>query len=157
MTAITKVEEFFVCVFLAALILLVFFAAIFRFFGVNVAWSIDIAQLMFAWTTFIGADLALRKNKHMGVNLLIKQCPMRVQRIVLFLCYLVIVCFLLVIVFYGARLSIINYRRFFATLPISFSFVTAAAPVGAFLMLCTMVTHITTFFREGAFRGIAKA
>jgi TRAP-type C4-dicarboxylate transport system permease small subunit len=152
---VAKVEEFFVCVCLALLIVLVFFAAIFRFVGVQVAWSIDVAQAMFAWTVFIGADLALHRNKHLGVDLLTKRLPRTVRRVILFVCYILMLCFLSVIIFYGTKLCIVNYRRFFYTLPISYSFVTAAGPVGSALMFTTAVSHIVNFFRkEGGFQGL---
>ncbi len=64
MKLIVKLEEYFVVIFLAALIMLVFIAAVLRWFGIGVAWSMDMAQLLFAWVCFIGADLALRQNKH---------------------------------------------------------------------------------------------
>ena len=156
MAAIAKIEEFFVCVFLSVLIVLVFFAAIFRTFGVSVAWSIDVAQMLFAWATFFGADLALHKHKHIGVDLLVRRFSVPVQRIILFVGYLVILCFLSIIIFYGTRLCILNYRRFLYTLPISYSYVTSAAPVGCVLMFFTIVSHIVNFFREGAFRGAVK-
>jgi TRAP-type C4-dicarboxylate transport system permease small subunit len=150
---IAKVEEFLVCVFLALLILLVFFAAIFRFVGLQVAWSIDIAQAMFAWTVFIGADLALHRNKHLGVDILTRRLPRTARRVILFGCYILMLCFLSVIIFYGAKLCVVNYKRFFYTLPISYSVVTGAGPVGATLMFVTAVSHLVDFFREGAFRG----
>ncbi|MDR0732194.1 MAG: TRAP transporter small permease [Treponema sp.] len=153
MNVIARVEEFFVCVCLALLIVLVFFAAIFRFVGMQVAWSIDVAQMMFAWTVFIGADLALHRHKHLGVDLLIKRLPRTARRVILFICYILMLCFLSVIVFYGTKLCIVNYRRFFYTLPISYSVVTGAGPAGCTLMFITVVSHLVDFFREGAFSG----
>jgi TRAP-type C4-dicarboxylate transport system permease small subunit len=61
--------------------------------------------------------------------------------------------FLGMIVFYGTRLSIVNYQRFLYTLPISYSFVTAAGPVGSFLMCVTVCSHLSDFFRDGGFHG----
>ncbi|MDR3147123.1 MAG: TRAP transporter small permease [Treponema sp.] len=153
MNVIAKVEEFFVCVCLALLILLVFFAAIFRFVGMQVAWSIDVAQMMFAWSVFIGADLALHRHKHLGVDILTKRLPRIARRVIIFMCYLLMLGFLSVIIFYGTKLCIVNYKRFFYTLPISYSAVTAAGPVGCALMFVTVVSHIVDFFREGAFQG----
>jgi TRAP-type C4-dicarboxylate transport system permease small subunit len=150
---IAKIEEVFVCVCLALLIMLVFFAAIFRFVGIQVAWSIDVAQAMFAWTVFIGADLALHRHKHLGVDLLTMRLPRPARRVILFICYILILCFLSVIIFYGTKLCIVNYRRFFYTLPISYSVVTGAGPMGCALMFITVISHLVDFFRNGAFRG----
>jgi TRAP-type C4-dicarboxylate transport system permease small subunit len=153
MKVIAKIEEFCVCVFLVLLILLVFVAALFRSSGIDITWSVDIAQMLFAWTTFLGADLALHKHKHIGVDLLVNSLPNTVQRMILFVLYLLMLSFLGMIVFYGARLSIVNYQRFLYTLPISYSFVTAAGPVGCLLMSATVCSHIVDFFRDGGFHG----
>jgi TRAP-type C4-dicarboxylate transport system permease small subunit len=64
--------------------------------------------------------------------------------------------FLGVIVFYGARLCVANYERFFYTLPISYSFVTASGPVGCLLMFITVCSHLVGFFRDGGFSGRLK-
>ncbi len=69
--SVQKIEELFVSIGLSMLILLVFLAAVLRFFGIDMSWSTDLAQLTFAWVCFVGADLALARNKHMGVDMLI--------------------------------------------------------------------------------------
>jgi TRAP-type C4-dicarboxylate transport system permease small subunit len=156
MKVIAKIEEFFVSIFLVFLILLVFFAALLRFLGIDVIWSIDLAQMMFAWTTFLGADLALHKHKHIGVDILVIRLPDVFRRIILFFTYILMLIFCAVVIFYGTRLCIINYQRFFYTLPISYSFVTAAGPVGCLLMFITLCSHFVDFFRDGGFSGKMK-
>ncbi|MDR2588269.1 MAG: TRAP transporter small permease [Spirochaetales bacterium] len=142
----TKIEEFFVVVSLAALIILVFLAALLRWFGIAVAWYLDVAQMLFAWITFIGADLALRKSKHIGVDILVTKLPEGVQKALAFVCYLLMLLFLAIVVFHGAKLCVTNYERKFDTVQVSYSFVTAAAPVGCSLMFITVIRHIAGFF-----------
>jgi TRAP-type C4-dicarboxylate transport system permease small subunit len=156
MKVVEKIEEFCVSVFLVFLILLVFFAALLRFSSIDVIWAVDVAQMLFAWTTFLGADLALHKHKHIGVDLLVNRLPNVVQRVLLFFLYLLMLVFLGTIVFYGAKLCVANYERFFYTLPISYSFVTAAGPVGCLLMFVTVCSHCVDFFRDGGFSGQLK-
>ncbi|MDR1934048.1 MAG: TRAP transporter small permease [Candidatus Accumulibacter sp.] len=153
MKVIAKIEEFCVCIFLVLLIVLVFVAALFRSSGIDITWSVDIAQMLFAWATFLGADLALHRHKHVGVDLLVNLLPNTVQRMILFVLYLLMLVFLGIIVFYGTRLCIGNYQRFLYTLPISYSFVTAAGPVGCLLMFITVCSHLADFFRDGGFHG----
>ena len=156
MKLIAKIEEFCVSIFLVFLILLVFFAAILRFSSIDVIWAVDVAQMLFAWTPFLGADLALHRHKHIGVDMLVNRLPNIVQRIILFFLYFLMLVFLGVIVFYGAKLCVANYERFFYTLPFSYSFVTAAGPVGCFLMFVTVCSHLVDFFRDGGFSGQLK-
>lgn len=137
-----NIEERIVVTFLVALIVLVFIAATLRWFGVPVAWSVDIAQLLFVWVCFIGADLALRRKKHVGVEMLVDKLPLKVQNTILLINSVLIIGFLIMIFVYGTKLCIENYERNFNTIPISYSLVTLSAPVGSFLMSLTIIGRI---------------
>ena len=50
---LVKGETGFVCIGLMLLIVTVFAAAVLRFFGIDMSWSTDLAQLAFAWVSFI--------------------------------------------------------------------------------------------------------
>lgn len=139
---LVKIEEMFVIVLLSAVVLLVFIAAVLRWFGVSVAWSIDMAQLLFVWVCFIGADLSLRLDKHIGIDILTKKLPLKVQNIISMLNNILILCFVMLIFCYGTKLGIENYKRHFNTMPISYSYVTFSAPIGSFLMIFTIFGRI---------------
>lgn len=146
--SLQRIEEVFVSASLAILILLVFISATLRWFGIDMSWSIDMAQLMFAWVCFIGADLAMRRVRHMGVDLLVDRLPKKVVNVIYVVNNLLILSFLALVVYYGINLCIINAQRQFNTLPLSYSFVTASAPVGALLMMMTSIRRIIDHFRN---------
>lgn len=143
--SLKKIEESIVVVLLVSLIILVFIAASLRWFGVPVAWSIDMAQLLFAWVCFIGADLAFRNDKHVGVDMLVKKFPLSIQNVILLFNSILIVIFLIMTFIYGSKLCIENYERNFNTIPVSYSLVTLSAPVGSFLMSLTVMGRIKKF------------
>ena len=92
---LVKVETGFVCIGLMLLIVTVFAAAVLRFFGIDMSWSTDLAQLAFAWVSFIGADLAMRKDRHMGVDMLTNKLPAKIQNALRLAIYCLILAFLL--------------------------------------------------------------
>ncbi len=145
--SVQKIEELFVSIGLSMLILLVFLAAVLRFFGIDMSWSTDLAQLTFAWVCFIGADLALARNKHMGVDMLIERFPAKAQNIVRLVNSFLILGFLVFVFIYGVNLCIVNYQRSFQTLPISYSYATASAPFGSALMSITLIRQITQYIK----------
>ena len=156
---LTGIETVFVCVGLMVLIATVFAAAVLRFFGVDMSISTDLAQLVFAWVSFIGADLAMRKNKHMGVDMLITKFPLPVQNGIHLFNYVLILAFLLFAVRYGINLCIVNAARKYQTLYISYSCATASCPVGCGLMCITAVKRIVEYIRNfmsGNFRSLVK-
>lgn len=139
---LSKIETVFVCAGLMLLIMTVFAAAVLRFVGIDMSWSTDLAQLTFAWVSFIGADLALRKDRHMGVDMLTTKFPAAVQNAIRLLGYCLVLVFLLAAVRYGISLCIINPARKYNTLYISYSFASASCPVGCALMSITAVKRI---------------
>lgn len=139
---LSKVETVLVCFGLMLLIVTVFAAAVLRFFGVDMSISTDLAQLTFAWVGFIGADLAMRRSRHMGVDMLTSKLPLPVQNVINLFNYVLILGFLIFTVRYGIDLCIVNAARKYNTLKISYSFATASCPVGCGLMCITAVKHM---------------
>ena len=137
-----RIEETAARVLLAAIVVLVFLAALTRWFDYPIIWSIDIAQLFFGWICFLGADTALRQGRHIGMDILIRLFPARFQRTVGFFLDILSIVFLVIVTYYGFKLSIINWERRFNTIEVSYSLATLSVPVGCLLMLRTMVSRM---------------
>lgn len=148
MKKLIKIEEAFVIILVAALTLLVFIAALMRNIGHSLQWSMELAQLIFGWTCAIGADLALRTKSHMGVDMFVKKLPKAVQKIVKLVLSFVTLAFLSLAIYYGYMLVFQNWQRRAQTLPISYSFVTLAIPVGCTLMWIEQVRQIIEAIRN---------
>lgn len=56
--------------------------AVTRTFNRPIIWSIEIAQLLFAWLAFLGANQAMRAGAHIGVDLLTRNLPPPIRRAV---------------------------------------------------------------------------
>ena len=59
---LAKIELSICFALLAAITGLVFVAAIMRFFGRPLTWSVDMAQLLFIWLCMLGATRAMRED-----------------------------------------------------------------------------------------------
>lgn len=125
-----------------AMIALVFLSAVARGVGHPLAWSIDISQLLLCWTTLIGADVAFRHGNFMGLDLLTRKFPIKVQRALNIIMDVLILTALIIFIIYGTRLSIDSWKRTFQTLTISYSFVTMALPVMSAVMSVSVVIDI---------------
>ena len=129
-------------IFFISIVALVFVAALSRWFGYPIASSIDIAQILFAWTTFLGADVTLRKNGHIGIDILVQKLSPKMQKRILLFNYTLMSAFLGTMIFYGIYLCYINYERLFNVIQISYTYATASVPVGCTLMLITLICKI---------------
>ena len=136
-------ELLFVKVAFVSLVLLVFIAAFTRYIGYPINWSVDMAQCLFAWCTFLAADIAMRNEKLMKVDFFVRKLPEGLQVKVELLNLLIILVFLAALVGYGIWLSYTTRFRTFQGIPgFSYTWVTLSVPVGSLLMSITTVLNI---------------
>ena len=133
------IEEKLSKLLLVMTVILVFVASLARWIGYPIVWSVDIAQLLFIWVCFFGANQALRRGEHIGVDFIVRYLPQPVQNF-LDVCFrLLILAFLAAIVWYGIDLTMLNVERRFSDTDLSYAWVTVAVPVGSFLLLVTLL------------------
>ncbi len=132
---------------LAAIVVLVFIAALGRTFGYPLIWSIDVAQLLFIWVCFLGANRAMRLKAHIGVDLFVRKLPRTPRWLVEIALGLLALAFLIALAVSGYRLTILNWQRVYGDSGISYAWVTAAVPVGAALLAVTITINLVHALR----------
>lgn len=83
--------------------------------------------------------MALRKGRVMGVDILTRRMPERVQIIIHFVTNLLLIATLIIFMKYGYDLCISNMQRSYQALGISYSWATASLPICSALMTITLV------------------
>ncbi len=145
---IGKIEAIIAGTFLILMTVLIFAGGLARFFGHPQNWTIDVATCLFAWSCFLAADVAWRKNSMMALDVFTLRMPEKLQKALRIINYLLIVAFLLFIMYYGFHLTWISRIRSFQGIPwISYSWVTVSLPVGATLLLATTILRIGADWR----------
>ncbi|MDX9862727.1 MAG: TRAP transporter small permease [Rhodospirillales bacterium] len=143
-----KIEEAISRLLLLGCVVLVIVASLGRWYGHPIIWSVDIAQLLFIWICFLGANQAMRADQHVGVDLLLVHLPVRVRRRVLMFHFLLIEAFLAAMVYFGVDLTRLNVERQFSDTPLSYAWVTVAVPVGSALLFITILVRMIRMLRE---------
>ncbi|ADQ06249.1 Tripartite ATP-independent periplasmic transporter DctQ component [Caldicellulosiruptor hydrothermalis 108] len=127
----------------------VFLAAIARTIGRPIQWGIDLATFLFAWCVFISGDVALRENKLMNVDFLLKKLPYNVRKWIEVFNYVIILIFLLTLIVFGFYLSYTTRYRTFQGIPnFSYTWVTISVPIGSLLMVRTVVLKIKNLLKN---------
>ena len=136
-------EIFLIKVFLVFFVALVFLAAATRYIGYPINWSVDIAVCLFAWCTFLGGDVAMRKNKLMNLDFFISKLPEKNKNVIELINFFIILIFLAAFIGYGAKLSYTTRFRAFQGIPwFSYTWVTISVPIGSMLMVITTILKI---------------
>lgn len=139
---LVKFEERLAMAFFATTSICVLIGAVTRTLGSPVIWAVDLAQFSFAWACVLGADLALKRNAHIEIDIVVRYFPTALRRLLAFVWLVAMAVFLADIVWYGIKLTLLNRERPLGDLGISYSWVTAAIPAGCLLMLCTTLARL---------------
>ncbi|MDR0525738.1 MAG: TRAP transporter small permease [Spirochaetaceae bacterium] len=147
-----KLEMTLALICLSVSVTVIFIAAVMRTVKMPIRWGLDIALLLFTWSTFLGADIAFRRKALVRVDMLINALSPSIQKVleaVVYICMVSAIVFMLV---FGVKLTIISKARVFQGLPgLSYSWVTLSIPVSMTLMLITAVTQgYEVFFSKKA-------
>jgi len=143
-----KAEGLLAGALLAVIVFLVFIAGVMRWFGQPLVWSVDLAQLLFVWVSFLGADMALRKRAHIGIDYLVRRLPMRARVLVDVVLAAVCVAFLGIMAVMGYRLTMLNIERLFGDSGIPYALVTIAVPAGCILLGLTLLQQVAIALRS---------
>jgi TRAP-type C4-dicarboxylate transport system permease small subunit len=138
-----KLEYWVGAALLAVITGLVFIAAVMRFFGQPLIWSVDLAQLLFIWLCFIGACKAMRERAHLGVDLIVRMLPHAGRLWVETALAIVTIVFLGALIWKGVELTLLNIERQFGDSGLSYGWVTVAVPVGSALLILSVVANLT--------------
>jgi TRAP-type C4-dicarboxylate transport system permease small subunit len=118
------------------------------------SWNIDLAMFLLAWTAFLGADIAWRSGQLVGVDLITRNLPQGLQKIIEILLYGVIFCALVLIIIFGIKLAITERIRTYQSIPIPYSLVTLSIVVAgssmAFSTILKIRRSIINFNKKGA-------
>jgi TRAP-type C4-dicarboxylate transport system permease small subunit len=114
---ICKGEILLIKFFLVFIVGLVFVAAVTRYLGYPINWSVDMAVCLFAWCTFLGGDVAMRNNKLMNVEFLIGKLPTKYRNSIELINFFIILIFLLALIGYGIKISYTTRFRQFQGIP----------------------------------------
>lgn len=144
-----KIEFFVGAVLLAVITFLVFIAAVMRFFGYPLIWSVDLAQLLFIWLCFVGATRAMRERVHLGVDFLVRLFPFAARRLIETALAFLFIAFLLVLAYEGYKLTILNWQRVFGDSGLSYAWVTISVPAGSILLSISILSNTVLSWRPG--------
>lgn len=137
-----KAETAFCFVGFILLVVLVFASAILRFLRISMSWNIDLAMLLLAWTAFLGADIAWRNGQLIGIDIVTRFFPKKIQKLVLIVVYAIILVTTIIICIYGAKLVWVERLRTYQSMPIPYSLVSLSLVVSTFSMSISTVLKI---------------
>lgn len=148
-------EEVVVGITFSTIVALTFMNVILRrFFNAPIVTADDINMLLFSWSAFLGADVALRYSRLVGMDMIVTKFPAKVQKLLQIVVYLIMIGAFLLFAQSGFELAEANWKRGYNSLPISYSWATLSLPVSCILMTmtcCVKIGKIIVNFKDDSY------
>ncbi|GHV54595.1 hypothetical protein FACS1894206_07710 [Deltaproteobacteria bacterium] len=126
--------------------IVIFFASIMRTLNHPLNWALEISLFVFAWCVFLSADVAIRGNRMINMDIFLNLMPKRVQTYCMILSYAIIIAFLCAMVGFGFYLSYMTRVRSFPGIPgMSYTWITLSLPVASLLMIISCGLKLREF------------
>ncbi|MEJ5377296.1 MAG: TRAP transporter small permease [bacterium] len=127
----------------AVMSVIVLLQIIFRFLiHVPFPWSEELARYLMIWMGMLGAFVALREGRHIGVSLFVDRLPPAWAARVMLLVQVATIVFLGIVAKQGFSLALFNASQLSPAMQIPMIFPYMAVPVGASLMILELVASV---------------
>ncbi|UCG17431.1 MAG: TRAP transporter small permease [Phycisphaerales bacterium] len=114
------------------------------------AWTEETATLLFAWLVFVGASLALKRNEHFALDVVVVLLPRSIRRIMQGGVLILVLAFCGLLIGYGVREAIDQWTVRTAVLEIPRTWLYASVPFGGILMLLRTAEAIARWWNPSA-------
>jgi len=139
------------CAALMVLLAVVVFIQVFNRFVLQtpLAWSEDLAMLLYQWVVFVGAALGVKRARHFGIELVVRQFPERWRHRIEWVTPLVLLVVASVMVVQGFALLQINMNRTYSTMNLSYIWAFLPIPLGGLLIIFYLIEMEVRRWRRG--------
>ncbi len=146
---IEKVERFFLAISMGVMIVDMTYQVILRYvFSNSNAWSEELARYLFIFEVMVAAAIAIRKNSHLQIDVLINCFKPRTKTVFTLVSTLVGIVFLVCLLVYSIKLVQTGGTNISVGLNIPMSIPYATIPLGVVLMLLTSVEVVLKSVKE---------
>jgi TRAP-type C4-dicarboxylate transport system permease small subunit len=135
--------------FSAIMVLVMLYQIVLRYcFSSANVWAEELTRFIFVWVTTLGASVAIRRNVHLRVDLVVDFLKPRPRFILQIVTYTLILLFLIYLFRLGVDLMSRTMINKSAGLRLPMAYPYAAIPVGAAFMILSCIEFIAKKFEE---------
>ena len=148
-----KVEKAILAVTVGIMVIIIAYQVIMRYIFAHAnSWSEELARYLFIYDVMIGAAIAIRRNSHLQIDILINLMKPKVRTILTIIATLAGMVFMVFLLSYS--ITLVQTGTMSAGLGIPMSIPYSCMPVGIVLMLLTSIEVL--FKNISALRGAGK-
>ena len=103
------------------------------------AWSEDLAMLLFQWVAFLGAAVGVKRMRHFGIELVVKKMSARTRQRIEILIPWIMGFVALTLITEGYKLILFNKNRIYSSMDLSYIWTYSAIPVSGVLIIIFLI------------------
>jgi len=103
------------------------------------AWSEDLAMLLFQWVAFLGAAVGVKRMRHFGIELVVKRMSAKTRHRIEILIPWVMGFVALTLITEGYKLILFNKNRIYSSMDLSYIWTYSAIPVSGVLIIIFLI------------------
>ncbi len=131
-----KIERILLTVSMGVMSVIIVYQVILRyFFSRSNSWSEELARYLMIFSAMVGAAIAVRRNTHLQIDILINYLKPRIRRLFVIISTMVGTAFLVFLFLYSIRLVGIGRSNMSAGIRVSMAIPYAFLPFGVVLMI----------------------
>ncbi len=129
------------CMALVVGLAIVVFLQVFNRFVLKapLAWSEDLAMLLFQWVAFLGAAVGVKRMRHFGIELVVRKLSEKARRRVEILVPFIVGIVAVIMITEGYDLIGFNYNRIYSSMDLSYTWAYLPIPISGLLMIIYLV------------------
>ena len=149
LNAIEKAERAVLALSMAAMVVLMLYQVILRYvFSASNSWSEELVRYLFILDVMLAASIAVRRNSHLQIDVLINCFSPKLKRIFTIAATLAGIVFLALLFWYSLDLCMTATSNVSPGLGIPMSIPYACVPLGAVLMILTSIEVVLKTVEE---------
>ena len=129
------------CMLLVVALAIVVFLQVFNRFVLKapLAWSEDLAMLLFQWVAFLGAAVGVKRIRHFGIELVVKRMSARARRWIELLVPFIMGAVAVTMITEGYTLIQFNRNRIYSSMDLSYIWAYLPIPISGVWMIIFLI------------------
>ena len=112
------------------------------------AWSEDLAMLLFQWVTFLGAAIGVKRMSHFGIELVVRNLPEKIHRAIEYIVPVLVGMVALIMITEGIELLSYNRFRIYSSMNLSYTWAYLPIPISGCLMIIYLIRQEVTRWQK---------
>lgn len=134
--------EILIAVLLAVMSIVIFMQVVYRYiFRASLPWSEEFGRYILVYLTFLGASVAVKKNSHIGVEMIVKLLPRSLAKVIEWVANVISLAFFAILIVYGSKVVKITMTQLSPAMHVKMGYIYMAVVIGAVLMTIHLIAR----------------